>query len=106
MFFWTLERVSKLIEFYPLPVVKSQPAYLKESDDTIKKIENIRLPQVQDIILASFDVVFMFTSAWSVPQNQAFQTTLATLANLCPFGYDSIMPDKEYVAEIFRYRNV
>ena len=68
-----LERVSELIDFYFLPVVRSQPTYLKDTGDTIRKVENIQLPN--DIILASFDVVSMFTS---VPQDEAFQTTLET----------------------------
>jgi hypothetical protein len=98
-----LERASELIDFYLLPVVKSQPTYLKDTGDTIRKIESIHLPQ--NVILASFDVVSMFTS---VPQDQAFQITLETLANLDPFDYDPIMPDIEYMTELLRlvlYRN-
>ena len=98
-----LERASELIDFYLLPVVKSQPTYLKDTGDTIRKIENIVLPK--DIILASFDVVSMFTS---VPQDEAFRVTLETLANLDPWSYDPMMPDKEYMAELLRlvlYRN-
>ena len=50
-------------------------------------------------MLASFDVVSMLTS---VPQDQAFQINLETLTNLDPFGfgYDPVMPDFEYMAEL------
>ncbi|XP_072046859.1 uncharacterized protein [Amphiura filiformis] len=98
-----LERASELIDFYLLPVVRSQPTYLKDIGDTIRKIENLTLPQ--GIILASLDVVSMFTS---VPQDQAFRVTLETLANLDPFDYDPIIPDMKYMAELLRlvlYRN-
>ena len=98
-----LERVSELIDFYLLPVVRSQPTYLKDTGDTIRKVENIQLPN--DIILASFDVVSMFTS---VPQDEAFRTTLETLANLDPFDYNPVIPDEEYMAELLRlvlYKN-
>ena len=63
------------LELDLLPVVRSHPIYLKDTGDTIRKVENIHLPK--DIILASFDVVSMFTS---VLQDQVFQTTLETLA--------------------------
>ena len=66
--------------------------------DTIRKIENIVLPK--DIILASFDVVLMFT--W-VPQDEVFRVTLEILANLDPWSYDPMMPDKEYMAELLRF---
>ena len=39
-----LERVSELIDFYLLPVVKSQPTNLKDTRDTIRKVKNIQLP--------------------------------------------------------------
>ena len=90
-----LERASELIHFYLLPVVRSQPTYLKDTGDTIRKVENIQLPN--DIILASFDVVSMFTS---VPQDEAFQTTQETRANLDQFDYDPIIT--EYMAERVR----
>ncbi|XP_072030628.1 uncharacterized protein [Amphiura filiformis] len=98
-----LERASELIDFYLLPVVRSQPTYLKDTGDTIRKIENLTLPQ--GIIVASLDVVLMFTS---VPQDQAFRVTLETLANLDPFDNDPILPDMKYMAELLRlvlYRN-
>ena len=87
-----LERVSELIYFYLFPVVRSRPTYLKDTGDTIRKVEKIQLPN--DIILASFDVVSMFTS---VPQDEAFRTTLETLANLDPFDYNPAIPDEEYI---------
>ena len=98
-----LERVSELIDFYLLPAVRSQPTYLKDTGDTIRKVENIQLPN--DIILASFDVVSMFTP---VPQDEAFRTTLETIANLDPFDYNPVIPDEEYMAELLRlvlYKN-
>ena len=99
----SLERVSEFIDFYLLPTVRSQPTYLKDTGDTIRKVENTQLPD--DVILASFDIVSMFTS---VPQDEAFQTTLETLANLDPFDYDPIIPDEEYMAELLKlvlYKN-
>ena len=47
----------------------------------------------------------MFTS---VPQDEAFRTTLETLANLDPFDYNPVIPDEEYMAELLRlvlYKN-
>ena len=41
----------------------------------------------------------MFTS---VPKDQAFQTTLETLANLDPFHCDAIIPAEEHMAELLR----
>ena len=58
--------------------------------------ENWNIP---NDILASFDVVSMLTS---IPQDQAFQTTLETLANLDPFDYDPIIPDEKYMTELLR----
>ena len=75
----------------------------KDTGDTIKKVENIQLPN--DIILASFDVVSIFTS---VPQDEAFRTTLETLPNLDPFDYNPVIPDEEYIGELLRlvlYKN-
>ena len=82
---------------------KIQPTYLKDTGDTIRKIENLHLPD--DIILASLDVVSMFTS---VPQDQAFRTTLETLTNLDPCAYDPPVPGMKYMSELLQlvlYRN-
>ena len=84
-------------------MVRTQPRYLKKTGDTIRKVENIQLPN--DIILASFDVVSVFTS---VLKDEAFQTNLEILANLNPFAYNPVIPDEEYMAELLRlvlYRN-
>ncbi len=98
-----LEKASEFLDFYLLPIVKSQPTYLKDTGDTIRKIEALSLPP--NVILASLDIISMFTS---VPQNEAFEVTLNTLANADPFLQDPIMPDIEYMAELLRlvlYRN-
>lgn len=98
-----LERASELIDFYLLPSVKTQPSYLKDTGETIRKIESLHLPF--DIILASFDIVSMFTS---VPQDEAFRITLEILSNLNSLDYDPPLPDMKYMSELLRlvlYRN-
>ena len=98
-----LEKASELIDFYLLPEVRKQPSFLKDTGDTIRKIESTVLPQ--DVILASLDIVSMFTS---ISQEEAFSVAMETLASVNPFDYDPMMPDLKYMGELLRivlYRN-
>ena len=71
-----LEKISKLINFYLLPVVKSQPTYLKDTRDTIRKVENIQLSQ--DNHLSQLRDLRVHIS----PARSSYQDILDTLANL------------------------
>ena len=98
-----LNRIAEFLDFYLLPEVKKSPAYLKDTADTIRKIEDMVLPN--DIIIASIDVVSMFTA---VPQEEALEVAMETLAKLNPFSYDPRMPSLAYMRKIIKlvlYRN-
>ncbi|XP_072044562.1 uncharacterized protein [Amphiura filiformis] len=98
-----LEKASSIRTHRLLPSTSGEiPTHLPEGYRRHHQEDrNLTLPQ--GIILASLDVVSMFTS---VPQDQAFRVILEALANLDLF--DSIIPDMKYMAELLRlvlYRN-
>lgn len=98
-----LNRIAEFLDFYLLPEVKKSPAYLKDTADTIRKVESLVLPD--DIIIASIDVVSMFTA---VPQEEAFETAMETLAKVDPASFDPPMPSLAYMGKLLKlvlYRN-
>ena len=72
-----LNRIVELLDFYLLPEVKKSPAYLKDTADTIRKIENIVLPD--NVVLASTDIVSKFTA---VDQKEAYDTAMEKRARV------------------------
>lgn len=70
-----LNRISGFLDHYLMPIVQRQPTYLKDTSDTIRKIEDLTLPD--NVILASIDIVSMFTS---IPQEEAYQVALEAFA--------------------------
>ncbi len=98
-----LNRIAEFLDFYLLPEVKKSPAYWKDTADTIRKIEGLVLPD--NIIIASIDVVSMFTA---VPQEEAYDVAMSTLAKINPTSYDPPMPSLAYMRKILKlvlYRN-
>ena len=98
-----LNRIAQFLDFYLLPEVKKSNAYLKDTADTIRKVESLVLPK--DIILASVDVVGMFSA---VPQNEAYEVAMQLLAKLNPWLYDPPMPSLRYMGKLLKlvlYRN-
>ena len=63
-----LNRILEFIDHYLLPEVQRLPTYLKDTSDTIRKMETLTLPD--NIVIATIDVVSMFIS---VPQEVAFE---------------------------------
>ncbi len=98
-----LNRIAEFLDFYLLPEVKKSPAYLKDTADTIRKIENLVLPD--DIIVASIDVVSMFTA---VPQEEAYEVAMETLSKVNRFSCDPPMPSLAFMGKMLTlvlYRN-
>jgi hypothetical protein len=98
-----LNRIAEFLDFYLLPEVKKSPAYLKDTADTIRKVEGLVLPD--DIIVASIDVVSMFTA---VPQEEAYEIAMETLAKINPLSCDPPMPSMAFMRKIVKlvlYRN-
>ena len=98
-----LNRISEFLDKYLLPQVQISPLYLKDTADTIRKVEKLKLPN--NIILASIDIKSMFTS---VPQNEAFEVAMETLANLDANSYDPPIPKLKYMSKLLKlvlYRN-
>ena len=98
-----LNRIAELLDFYLLPEVKKSPAYLKDTADTIRKIETLVLPE--NVILASINIVSMFTT---VNQEEAYETAMKTLAKVNQERYDPPMPSMHYSGKLLKlvlYRN-
>jgi len=98
-----LNRISEFIDHFLLPEVQKSSTYLKDTADTIRKIEGLSLPD--NTILASIDIVSMFTS---IPQDEAYDVAMATLEKLNPFSYDPPMPSLKSMGKLLKlvlYRN-
>jgi hypothetical protein len=98
-----LNRISEFLDHYLLPEVQKSSTYLKDTADTIRKIEGLKFPD--NTILASIDIVSMFTS---VPQGEAHEVAMETLAKLDPCTFDPPMPSLEYMGKLLTlvlYRN-
>ena len=98
-----LNRIAELLDFYLLPEVKKSPAYLKDTADTIRKIENLVLPD--NVVLASIDIVSMFTA---VDQKDAYDTAMTKLARVYLEKHDPPMPSMHYISKMLKlvlYRN-
>ena len=98
-----LNRIAELLDFYLLPEVKKSPAYLKDTADTIRKIENLVLPD--NVVLASIDIVSMFTA---VDQKDAYDTAMKKLARVYLEKNDPPMPSLHYISKMLKlvlYRN-
>jgi len=98
-----LNRISEFLDHYLLPDVQKSPTYLKDTADTIRKIEGLKLPE--NTILASIDIVSMFTS---VPQEEAYEVAMETLAKLGKWSFNPPMPSLKYMGKLLKlvlYRN-
>ena len=98
-----LNRIAQFLDFYLLPEVMKSPAYLKDTAHTIRKIESLTLPD--NILLASIDVVSMFTA---VPQEEALEIAMETLANIFPSSCDPPRPSLAFMSKLIKlvlYRN-
>ncbi|XP_072020417.1 uncharacterized protein [Amphiura filiformis] len=90
-----LNRISEFLDHYLLPEVQKAPTYLKDTADTIRKIEQLVLPS--NIILASIDIVSMFTS---VPQEEALEVAMEALEGVNPLSFDPPMPNLQYMRKL------
>ncbi|XP_072046899.1 uncharacterized protein [Amphiura filiformis] len=90
-----LNRISEFLDHYLLPEVQKAPTYLKDTSDTIRKIEKLIL--TSNIILASIDIVSMFTS---VPQREALEVALDALEGVDPLSFDPPMPSLKYMEKL------
>ena len=52
------EKISELVDFFLLPIVKKQDTYVKDTNHILSTLENIKLPR--NVILATLDVVSMY----------------------------------------------
>ena len=83
--------------------MKKSPAYLKDTADAIRKIENLVLPD--NVVLASIDIVSMFTA---VDQKDAYDTAMTKLARVYLEKHDPPMPSIHYISKMLKlvlYRN-
>ena len=98
-----LNRIAELLHFYLLPEVKKSPAYLKDTADTIRKIENLVLPD--NVLLASIDIISMFTAVY---QKDAYDTAMKKLARVYLEKHDPPIPSMHYISKMLKlvlYRN-
>ena len=98
-----LNRISEFIDHYLLPEVQKLPTYLKDTADTIRMIENLVLPD--NITLATFDVVNMFTS---VLQEEAFEKGMETFHIIDRTSCNPKMPTPTQMGKLLKlvlYRN-
>ena len=98
-----LNRISEFIDHYLLPEVQRLTTYLKDTADTIRKIEALTLPD--NIILATIDVVSMFTS---VPQEEAFDIGMEIFHSINRLSSSPKMPTPRHMGKLLKlvlYRN-
>ena len=91
------EKIGEFIDFFLVPLVQKQSTYLRDTKDTIRKIEQINLPK--NCLLVTIDCIGMFTN---VLQNEVKTEVVKTLSETNPGIYFPKMPPTHHMEALLK----
>jgi hypothetical protein len=83
--------ISQFLDFFLAPIAASQPTYIKDTTDIIRKLQNLKLPQ--DALLTAIDIKAMYTN---INHNEAI-TNVCNAYNKSTINFQIQKPPTEYI---------
>jgi hypothetical protein len=90
-----LERIGRYLDYFLLPLVKTQPSYISDTGDLIRSVENCTFDN--SVLLVTYDITSLYTNLRFEEITQAMQKTLNEHVDI---EYPIIKPENKFLVEI------